>query len=49
MKNSQLNVEGFPAVFIHLSETKFYMIAKGYTDYETLNERIQNVLKENNI
>ncbi len=45
----QLNVTGFPAVFIQLSETKFYMIAKGYTDYEALNERIKNVLKENNI
>ena len=45
----QLNVTGFPAVFIQLSETKFYMVAQGYTDYETLNTRIQNVLKDNNI
>jgi putative protein-disulfide isomerase len=45
----QLNVTGFPAVFIQLSETKFYMVAQGYTDYESLNARIQNVLKENNI
>ncbi len=45
----QLNVTGFPAIFIQLSDTKFYMIAKGYTGYETLNERIENVLKENNI
>ncbi|HET7116489.1 MAG TPA: DsbA family protein [Hanamia sp.] len=45
----QLNVTGFPVVFIQLSDTKFYMIARGYTDYEPLNERIQNVLKENGI
>ncbi|MEO6136170.1 MAG: DsbA family protein [Ginsengibacter sp.] len=43
----QLNVAGFPAVFIQLSETKFYMVAQGYTDFDTLKERIENVLKEN--
>ena len=43
----QLNVTGFPALFIQLSETKFYMVANGYTDYETLSERIENVLEEN--
>jgi putative protein-disulfide isomerase len=45
----ELNVTGFPAVFIQLTETKFYLIAEGYTDFETLNLRIENVLKENNI
>lgn len=43
----QLKVPGFPAVFLQLSESKFYMVAQGYTDFETLNERIENVLKEN--
>lgn len=42
----QLKVTGFPAVFIQLSETKFYKVAEGYTDFESLNERIQNVLLE---
>ena len=42
----QLNVSGFPAVFIQLSDTKFYLVAEGYTDFDTLNERIQNVLRE---
>jgi putative protein-disulfide isomerase len=42
----QLNVTGFPAVFIQLRDTKFYLVAEGYTDFDTLNERIQNVLKE---
>lgn len=43
----QLQVTGYPAVFMQLSETKFYLLSRGYTDYETLNERINNVLKEN--
>ena len=42
----QLNVVGFPAVFIQTGETKFYHIAQGYTPFDSLNERIQNVLKE---
>lgn len=45
----QLKVSGFPAVFLQLSESKFYMVAQGYTDYETLNERMVNVLKENRL
>ncbi len=40
----QLNVTGFPAVFLQLSETKFYQVAKGYTPFESLDERIKNVL-----
>jgi putative protein-disulfide isomerase len=32
---------------MQLSDTKFYLLARGYTDYETLSERINNVLKEN--
>jgi len=45
----QLKVSGFPAVFIQLSESKFYQVAQGYTDYDTLNARIENVLKENQL
>ena len=41
----QLNVTGFPAVFIQTNETKFYHVAQGYTPFESINERIQNVLK----
>jgi len=43
----QLNVTGFPAVLLQLSDTKFYLLARGYTDFETLNERIINCMKEN--
>lgn len=42
----QLQVTGFPAVLLQVSETKFYLLARGYTSYETLKERIDNVLKE---
>ena len=43
----QLNVMGFPALFIQLTDTKFCKISEGYTDYETLHERMEKVLKEN--
>ncbi len=40
----QLKVEGFPAVFIQTGELKFNMVARGYTDYEALVERIDALL-----
>ncbi len=40
----QLQVSGYPAVLLQLSESKFHLMARGYTDYETLHQRIQNVL-----
>lgn len=43
----QLQVTGFPAVFIQTGELKFNQIARGYTPYEVLKERIENVLEEN--
>lgn len=42
----QLRVDSYPAVLMQTSETGFYLIAKGYTDYDTLELRIENVLKE---
>ena len=44
----QLKVTGFPMVFIQANETKFYLVAKGYTAFENVDERIQNILKEFN-
>jgi putative protein-disulfide isomerase len=41
----QLKVTGFPAVFLQLSETKFYQVARGFTLFETLTDRIDAVLK----
>lgn len=42
----QLQVTSFPQVLMQATDQKFYLLAKGYTDYETLNKRIQSVLKE---
>ena len=42
----QLQVAVYPCVFIQTGELKFIMVARGYTAYDTLQERIENVLKE---
>lgn len=41
----QLNVDSFPQVLLQTAESKFYLLAQGYTDYDTLKERIDAVLK----
>jgi putative protein-disulfide isomerase len=40
----QLQVTGFPTVLLQVSESKFYLLARGYTDYETLKKGIDQVL-----
>jgi putative protein-disulfide isomerase len=40
----QLQVSGFPTVLIQADETKFYLVARGFTDYVTLKTNIQSVL-----
>ncbi|WEK36853.1 MAG: DsbA family protein [Candidatus Pseudobacter hemicellulosilyticus] len=42
----QLQVTGFPAVFLQASDLKFYLLSRGYTDYNTLQQRVDAVLKE---
>jgi putative protein-disulfide isomerase len=42
----QLQVTGFPAVLMQVAEQKFYLLSKGFTDYDTLKQRIEAVLKE---
>ena len=42
----QLQVNGFPALLLQMNESKFYLLAKGYTPYEELEGRIKNVLSE---
>ena len=42
----QLSVTGFPTVFLQISESKFYVLAQGYTDYDTLVERLDKIEKE---
>jgi putative protein-disulfide isomerase len=41
----QLQVTGYPAVLIQANDSKFYLVARGFTDYDSLKERIDNVLK----
>jgi len=40
----QLRVNSFPAVLMQTGELKFYLLAKGYTDQETLTQRIEDIL-----
>lgn len=42
----QLQVAAFPAVLLQTSETKFHVVAKGFTEYEVMIERIDAVLNE---
>jgi putative protein-disulfide isomerase len=40
----QLQVTGFPAVLLQVTDSKFYLLASGFTDYETLKARIDKLL-----
>ena len=40
----QLQVTGYPCVFVQTGELKFNMVARGYADFDTLKERIDNIL-----
>ena len=42
----QLQVTGFPAMLMQTGETKFYLVARGYTSYENIITRIENILEE---
>ncbi len=42
----QLQVNGYPTVFIQTGESKFVMVARGFTDFDTLKQRIDNVLRD---
>ncbi len=42
----QLKVNGYPTVFVQTGQLKFHMVARGFTDYETLKQRIENVLNK---
>lgn len=42
----QLQVTGFPQVLLQTGDQKFYLVARGYTDFETLDQRILAVLAE---
>lgn len=42
----QLQVTGYPTVLMQISDTKFYVVAKGFLDYETLEKNVLSVLSE---
>ena len=44
----QLQVTGYPCVFIQTGDTKFIMVARGYTDYDTIKGRVDKILEEVN-
>jgi putative protein-disulfide isomerase len=41
--SQQLQVTGYPQVLIQTDESQFYLIAKGYTAFDAMDERIQKV------
>lgn len=45
----QLQVSGFPAVLMQVSDSKFYLLSSGFTDYETLKARVEKVLSDNTL
>lgn len=42
----QLQVASFPQLLLQASDSKFYLVAKGYTDYDTVSGRLNNILNE---
>ncbi|WP_346236229.1 DsbA family protein [Niabella insulamsoli] len=42
----QLQVTGFPKLLLQVSDTKFYLVAEGYTPLETVTARVDNILQE---
>ncbi len=41
----QLQVTGYPAVLMQESETKFYLVARGYTDFERIDKVFKSILQ----
>lgn len=42
----QLQVRAYPALLLQTGELKFHLLSRGYTDFETLKDRIDTVMKE---
>lgn len=42
----QLQVTGYPTVFVQTGELKYHLVARGFTTYEDLNSRIEAVIKD---
>jgi putative protein-disulfide isomerase len=39
-----LQVTGFPGLLLQISDTRFHLLARGYTPYETIQQRLDEVL-----
>ena len=42
----QLQVKGYPCLLLQTGESKFYLVTSGYANFETVNARLINILKE---
>jgi len=42
----QLKVTGFPTMFMQVSDTKLYQLSRGYLDYESVKNTIENIRLE---
>lgn len=42
----QLQVTGYPCLLLQSSDSKFYLLSRGYSSYENVKARLENVLKE---
>ena len=42
----QLQVTGYPTVLLQANESKFYLLARGFTDYDVFVRSVQKVLEE---
>ncbi len=42
----QLQVTGYPQVLLQVSESKFFLLSKGFTPYAEMKERFEKVIKE---
>lgn len=42
----QLKVDSFPQLLLQISDAKFYLISKGYTDYETIKSTLNTILNQ---
>lgn len=42
----KLQVSSFPQLILQGNDGKFYLIAQGYTDFDTVNARLQSLLQE---
>jgi putative protein-disulfide isomerase len=42
----QLQVSGFPTVLLQVSDSKFFLLCRGYADYDTLKARLDKALAD---